>query len=80
MSTLTPELRDEIKRHLRANPVCHGEVFRAMEQGLDVDLMGTSRANAQSFLKASRLCWQALFPRPSRRRWEIIRLSISARL
>ena len=49
MSALTPELRDEIKRHLRVNPVRHGEVFRAMEHGLDVEQMGTSRANAQNF-------------------------------
>ncbi|MGV0741035.1 SIR2 family NAD-dependent protein deacylase [Mycolicibacterium sp. XJ870] len=48
-STLSPELLDEIKRHLRGNPVRHGEVFRAMEQGHSVEQMGTSRANAQKF-------------------------------
>ena len=47
--TLTPEIREEIERHLRVNPVRHGEVFRAMERGLDVDQMGTSRANALTF-------------------------------
>lgn len=48
-STLTPELRSEIERHLRVNPVRHGEVFRAMERGLDVGQMDTSRDNAQKF-------------------------------
>src|SRR4029079_124480 len=33
MTSLTPELLEEIKRHLRVNPVRHGEVFRAMERG-----------------------------------------------
>ena len=49
MTSLTPELLEEIKRHLRVNPVRHGEVFRAMERGLDVDQMDTSRGNARNF-------------------------------
>jgi hypothetical protein len=49
MTPLTPELREEIKRLLRLNPARHGEVSRAMEQGLDVDQMGTSRSNARNF-------------------------------
>lgn len=48
-STLSPELLEEIKRHLRANTMRHGEVFRAVEQELGVEQMGTSRANAQNF-------------------------------
>lgn len=32
-----------------ANKMRHGEVFRATEQGLSVEQMGTSRANAQNF-------------------------------
>ena len=62
MSTLSTELRDEIKRHLRVNPVRHGEVFRAMEQGLDVDQMGTSRANAQSFLNSVEAMLAGILP------------------
>ncbi len=62
MSALTTELRDEIKRHLRVNPVRHGEVFRAMEQGLDVDQMGTSRANAQSFLNSVEAMLAGILP------------------
>jgi hypothetical protein len=49
MTSLTPELLEEINRHLRVNPVRHGEVFRAMERGLDVDQMDTSRGNARNF-------------------------------
>ncbi|OLP01898.1 hypothetical protein BVU76_13240 [Mycolicibacterium porcinum] len=49
VSALSPELLDELKWHLRANTMRHGEVFRAMEQGLSVEQMGTSRANAQNF-------------------------------
>ncbi|MFV8228689.1 hypothetical protein [Mycolicibacterium fortuitum] len=49
VSALSPELLDEIKWHLRANTMRHGEVFRAMEQGLGVEQMGTSRVNAQNF-------------------------------
>ena len=49
MTSLTPELLGEIKRHLRVNPVRHGEVFRAMERGFDVDQMDTSRGNARNF-------------------------------
>jgi hypothetical protein len=49
MTSLTPELLEEIKRHLRVNPVRHGEVFRAMERGLDVDQMDASRGNARKF-------------------------------
>lgn len=52
MAALTPALLDEIKRHLRANPVRHGEVFRAMEQGVDLDQMGTSRSNARNFMNS----------------------------
>jgi hypothetical protein len=62
MSALTPELHDEIKRHLRVNPVRHGEVFRAMEQGLDVDQMGTSRANAQTFKNSVEAMLQGILP------------------
>jgi hypothetical protein len=52
MTSLTPELLDEIKRHLRANPMRHGAVFRAMEQNLSLDQMGTSRSNARNFLNS----------------------------
>lgn len=49
LTSLTPELLGEIRRHLRANPMRHGEVYRAMEQGLDVDQMNTGRGNARNF-------------------------------
>lgn len=31
MTELTPELLDEIKRHLAASPMRHGEIFRHMD-------------------------------------------------
>jgi hypothetical protein len=62
VGALAPGLREEIERHLRVNPVRHGEVFRAMELGLDVHQMGTSRANAQNFKNSVEAMLQGSLP------------------
>ena len=58
MSTLTPELRDEIAHHLRASSdIRHGVILRDMERGLDAEQIASSQRitidNARGYVTPS---------------------------